>query len=120
MASADKTKPPTKLSEDRVNLTPEVKRQATIEKVSRDILNKISSYGSHPNSRKGISEQADVISKASSPAAEVEKQTFVFNAIDKINNKRRNTLSVDDSSFLIHRLDQLAKQAVDKKPPTRT
>ena len=118
MASADRTKPPARLSEDRVSLTPEVKRQATIEKVSRDILSKISSYGSLHRGRPGVLEQADVSSKASSSSAEVENRTFIFNAIDKINNKTRNTLSVDDSSVLIQRLDQLAKQAADKTPQT--
>ncbi len=118
MDSADRTKPPASLPEDRVSLTPEVKRQATIEKVSRDILSKISSYGSHHTGRPGVLEQADVSSKASSSSAEVENRTFIFNAIDKINNKTRNTLSVDDSSVLIQRLDQLAKQAADKTPQT--
>ncbi len=118
MASADRTKPPARQPEDRVSLTPEVKRQATIEKVSRDILSKISRYGSHHTGRPGVLEQADVSSKASSSSAEVENRTFIFNAIDKINNKTRNTLSVDDSSVLIQRLDQLAKQAADKTPQT--
>ena len=49
-------------------------------------------------------------------AADGEKETtFVFNVIDTINQKRRNTLSVEDSSFLIKRLEQLSKEVSDKK-----
>jgi hypothetical protein len=120
LAAAEKSKPPARLPQDQVKLTPEVKRQATIEKVSRDILTKISRYGSRDGSRQGISEQADVNSEASSPPAKAEKRAFVFNAIDQINIKSTNTLSVDDSSFLIERLDQLAKRGIDKKPATGT
>ena len=115
LASADKTSTPTKPKGDRVELTPEVKRQATIEKVSRDILNKIASYGSHHTSRERIPEQASMSASQSTPSANVENRTFVFNAIDAINKKSKNSLSVDDSSFLIQHLDQLAKQSGDKK-----
>jgi len=44
-----------------------------------------------------------------------KETTFVFNVIDTINQKRRNTLSVEDSSFLIKRLEQLSKEEGDKK-----
>ena len=41
--------------------------------------------------------------------------TFVFNSIDNVNEKRTNTLSVEDSSFLIRRFEQLANESADKK-----
>ncbi len=115
MASEGKYKMPEKPPADRVDLTPEVKRQATIEKVSKDILDKISRYGSLNSIRQKITEHAKVNADNKSLSGREEKTTFVFNAIDTINNKRTNTLSVDDSSFLIQRLEQLAKGAGDKK-----
>ena len=119
MASAGKTDKPAKPVEDRVDLAPEAKRQATIEKVSRDILNKISSYVSQHDSRPRLSEHARTSASLSIPPAEMENRRFVFNTIDTINNKSRNSLSVDDSSFLIQRLDQLAKQAGDKRSQSK-
>ncbi len=116
MASDGKNKMPEKPQTDRVSLTPEGKRQATIEKVSKDILDKISRYGSLNETRQRITEHTNVDSDNETLPHKVENKTFVFNAIDTINKKRTNTLSVDDSSFLIQRLEQSAKKASDKKP----
>ena len=117
MAMKDTSKPPGIPRTDRVNLTPEAKRQATIEKVSQDILNKISRYGSLNETRQRMSDQPDLDSDNPGSPHRAVKKTFVFNAIDTINNqKRTNTLSVDDSSFLLQRLEQLAKKAGDKEP----
>ncbi len=116
LASTDIPRAIAKLPEDRVNLTSEVNRQTMIEKVSKEILNKISSYGSCHNSLQQKSEQLSRKANPAVPPADVENQRFVFNAIDAVNNKRQNALSVDDSSFLIKRLDQLAKQAGDQNP----
>jgi hypothetical protein len=116
MASEGKNKLPQKLRTDRVSLTPEGKRQATIEKVSKDILDKISRYGSLNETNQSVSEQTNANPGYENLPHKEENKTFVFNAIDTINNKSTNTLSVDDSSFLIQRLEQLAKKAGDKKP----
>jgi hypothetical protein len=39
---------------------------------------------------------------------------FVFNVINSNNEKTTNTLEIENSMFLIKRLEQLAKEAVDK------
>jgi len=116
IVSEDKNKLPQKLKTDRVSLTPEGKRQATIEKVSKDILDKISRYSSLNEIDQSITEQTDVNPGYENLPDKEKNKTFVFNAIDTINKKSTNTLSVDDSSFLIQRLEQLAKKAVDKEP----
>ena len=103
------------LPTDRVNLTPEGKRRATIEKVSKDILDKISRYGSLSANRHGLTDLAKADSINGTISDKEKKTTFVFNAIDTINNKKTNTLSVEDSSFLIQRLEQSAKEVGDNK-----
>jgi hypothetical protein len=50
-----------------------------------------------------------------SASAKPNRVGFVFNVIDTINNKTTNTVSVEDSSFLIQRLEQLSKDAVGIK-----
>ena len=115
MASANKKSLSEKLPSDQVSLTPEGKRQATIERVSKDILEKISRLGS----RNGVDQQPtehakDGVEKETT-ADDGKETTFEFNVIDTINEKRRNTLSVEDSSFLIKRLEQLSKEEGDKK-----
>jgi hypothetical protein len=115
MASEGKNKAPGTQSADRVSLTVEERRQAAIEKVSKDIFDKITSFGSLTETRRRITEQARSNSEKKALPDTAQKTNFVFNAIDSINKKQTNTLSVEDSSFLIQRLEQLAKEAGDKK-----
>jgi hypothetical protein len=100
---------------DQVNLSAGSKRQATIEKVSRDILNKITRFGSAAETSRATVEDAGMSKQNESPANEEHETKFVFNAIDSINQKTRNMLSVEDSGFLIRKLEQLAKVSGNQK-----
>jgi hypothetical protein len=115
MTSANKKSLSEKLPADQVSLTPEGKRQATIERVSKDILEKISRLGSRNGVDQQPTERAKDGVEKDTAADDGKETTFVFNVIDTINQKRRNTLSVEDSSFLIKRLEQLSKEEGDKK-----
>ena len=99
---------------DQINLSPEGKRRAILDRVAQDILNKISRYCSkselkarkQDHSRENLSNDLD---------PENKKETgFVFNVIDDLNKKTTTALSVKDTKFLIDRLEQLAKDAVEK------
>jgi hypothetical protein len=115
MISEGKSNVAAKPQSDKIHLSPEGKRQAMIEKVSKDILDKLSRYDSLNESRQRNTEYENINSDNGVLPRKTENETFVFNAIDSINQKSTNTLSVDDSSFLIQRLEQLAKKASDKK-----
>ena len=115
MASVNKKSLSEKLPADQVSLTPEGKRQATIERVSKDILEKISRLGSGNGVDQQPTERAKDGVEKETAADDGKETTFVFNVIDTINQKRRNTLSVEDSSFLIKRLEQLSKEEGDTK-----
>jgi len=115
MTSANKKSLSEKLPADQVSLTPEGKRQATIERVSKDILEKISRLGSRYGVDQQPTERAKDGVKKETAADDGKETTFEFNVIDTINQKRRNTLSVEDSSFLIKRLEQLSKEEGEKK-----
>ena len=116
MASGNRKNLSEKLPTDQVSLTPRGKRLATMEKVLKDILEKISRLGTHNGDEQPLAERAkkDEV-EMEAAAEEAPETTFVFNVIDTINQKRKNTLSVEDSSFLIKRLEQLSKEKSDKK-----
>ena len=97
---------------DRVDLTSEGKRRTTIEKVSKEILDKIIRFGSQADSPHGSSEHMKTNTDKVSSSAKPDRIGFVFNVIDTINNKKTNTISVEDSSFLIQRLEELSKDAI--------
>ena len=98
--------------EDQINLSPEGKRKATMEKVAKDIVDKIGRLGT--NQRK---DQSKIELSLNGQLKEIETQKsvdskFVFNIIDEVNRKKKTTLSVEDTKFLMKRLEQLAKGAV--------
>jgi len=98
---------------DRVNLTSEGKRRATIEKVSKEIFDKIIRFGSQADSPHRRSEQIKGKADREIAVAKTDKAGFVYNVIDAINKKTTNSVSVEDSSFLIQRLEQLSKDTMD-------
>jgi ABC-type sulfate transport system substrate-binding protein len=103
---------------DQIDLSPEGKRKATIEKVSDEILNKISELGN-----KVATDPYDnnVSKEPSAPTVEPESSTdneFVFNVIDEVNRKKTTTYSAKDIDFLMNSIEQLAKEFVEKKGET--
>ena len=104
-----------KILKDQVDLSPQVKRKATIEKVSDQILNIISELG---NEMAADSYESNISKDQSAPAVEPEKSNdneFVFNVIDKINQKKTTTYSVKDINLLMNNIEQLAKEFVEKE-----
>ena len=99
---------------DQIHLTPEGKRRATLEKVSKDILDKITRFESPAENHHQITERINSEINDNAVAGKESAGQFVFNVIDHINTKRTNTLSVEDSRFLIQQLEQLAKEAANK------
>ena len=104
-----------KSASDRVNSNSEAKRRATIEKVSKDIFDKIIRFGSQTDSSHQKSEKIKINLDNETASAHKSKRGFVFNVIDTINKKTTNTVSVEDSNFLIQRLEQLSKETMEMK-----
>jgi len=100
---------------DRAKLTSGGKRRATIEKVSKEIYEKIIRFGSQADSSQPKSKQIKGKVNRKVASAKTNKTGFVFNVIDTINKKTTNTVSVEDSSFLIQRLEQLSKDTMEIK-----
>ena len=100
---------------DRAKLTSGGKRRATIEKVSKEIYEKIIRFGSQADSSQSKSKQIKGKVNRKVASAKTNKTGFVFNVIDTINKKTTNTVSVEDSSFLIQRLEQLSKDTMEIK-----
>ena len=91
---------------NRMNLTPMGKRQAAIERVSKAILDKIFRYGSLDATHQNQTDPAKDNSHQQILGPKENKTKFVFNAIDSINNKKTNTLSVEDPIFFSKNLGQ--------------
>ena len=99
---------------DQINLSTEGKRKAIIERVAQDILNKISRYGTKSEMRTQEQDLSRENAKSVTDSDKKKETGFVFNVIDELNKKTKTALSVKDTKFLIDRLEQLAKDAVEK------
>ena len=100
---------------DPINVSLEGQRQATMEKVSNEIYNKITGGGSLTNQNQQIDRQANEKPENEKKSEKRRDNEFVFNVIDHINQKQTNSLPMEDSSFLVKKLEKLAKEAVNKK-----
>jgi hypothetical protein len=99
---------------DQIDLSSEGKRKAILDRVAQDILNKISHYGSKGEMMTQKHDQPRENAKNSLDPDNKKETGFVFNVIDDLNKKTKTALSVKDTKFLIDRLEQLAKDAVEK------
>ena len=104
-----------KISTDRADSTSEGKRRATIEKVSKEIFDKIIRFGSQTDSPLQKSDLVKEEMGEEIASVKTNESGFVFNVIDGINKKTTNTVSVEDSKFLIQRLEQLSKDTMERK-----
>ena len=111
--SVQKLKPGTmKQPSDQIKLSTEGKRRATIERVAREIINKISHYGAEGEIKPQEQNESRENAKNSLESDNKKETGFVFNVIDNLNEKKTTALSVKDTKFLIDRLEQLAKETV--------
>lgn len=104
-----------KNSVDRINISAEAKRQGIIDKVASDIVERITRFGPQDDV------DHEIVGKLQEELGQPiefkshEKPEFVYNTIDNNNQKVKNTLSMENSDFVMQRLEQLAKNAVDEK-----
>jgi hypothetical protein len=103
-----------KSSMDQISISTEGKRQAIIDQVAADIVDRITSFGPRDEFDQEIVDKLESEIGRKVDFNKAKKPEFVFNTIDKENGKKTSTIPVDDSRFLINRLEDLAKEAVDR------
>ena len=101
-----------KVSADSVSISSEGKRQAIIEKVAANIVDRIISEGPKEENDEHITDQ---IEKELGKKIDFTKgkNQFTYTSVDKDNNKVAQTLSVEDSKFVVKRMTELARQVAD-------
>ena len=98
---------------DKISISLEGKRQTIYNNITANIVERIT--------RRGRLERIDhKTAKQFQYKNDHKKAEFVYNSIDNGKKKRTNTLSIENSRFLISRLEQLASEAINKdiKPQT--
>jgi len=99
--------------EDKINLSAVGKRQAIIEKVAADIVERITQSGPQDKVDQEIVEKLEN-ELGQSINFSNQDNSFIFNVIDKDNEKTTAAFQADDPQYFMKRLEALAKEAVDK------
>lgn len=99
---------------DSINISAEGKRRNIIEKVATDIVNRITSKGPQETVDHEILSQLQDEIDAEADNGPPPKANLVYNVIKDDQEKKTNVLAVEDSSFLVKRLEQLARETVGK------
>ncbi|MGD8763647.1 MAG: hypothetical protein PVG87_15160, partial [Desulfobacteraceae bacterium] len=89
------------------------KRKATIERVAKEILDKITHLGKQNTEDQVALETSDQVQNNQGKTEKTNQ--FIFNVIDDLNKKKQTSLSVEDTNFLVNRLEQLVKEAVENE-----
>jgi methionyl-tRNA formyltransferase len=101
-----------KASADSVTISSEGKRQAIIDKVAANIVDRIITEGPKKENEAQITDQIErELGKKINFSK--DKTQFTYTTIDDDNNKTTKTLSVEDSKFVVQRMTELARQVAD-------
>jgi hypothetical protein len=106
----------TKTSVDKIDISAEGKRKTIVDKVAADIVDRITQFGPRdPIEQDIVNQLQNELGKPAELNEETEQhQEFVFNVIDAENKKTTNSLSLEGTHFITRRLEQLAKEEVDR------
>ena len=101
-----------KISADSVTISSEGKRQAIIDKVASNIVDRIITEGPKEKTQEKTTSPIE-----KEPGRNInftkEKNQFTYTKIDENNQKIIHTLSVEDSKFIIQRMAELARKIAD-------
>ena len=99
---------------DRISISVGGKRQAVIDKVAANIIDRIKKFGPQDDVDRKIVNQLKNEMDTDSKFKDQDAVEFVFNVIDGKTDKTTNKLTAEDSSVLLKRLEKLTREAVDK------
>jgi hypothetical protein len=100
------------ISADNVTISSEGKRHTIIDKVAASIVQKIITEGPGEKSEEQIASQIEK-ELGKKLNYDREKNQFTYTAVDSLNNRVTHTLSVEDSTFVVKRMTELARQVAD-------
>ena len=100
---------------DRITISAEGKRKAIIDKVTADVVDRITRFGPREDVDHEVLKRLRNEADPDAESSEADTGQFVFNVIGTDDQKQTSSLPLETSDFLTQRLEELAKEAVEKK-----
>jgi hypothetical protein len=98
---------------DRLDISTGAKRQAVIEKVASAVVERIVTYGPQDEMEKEVFKKLEDSYGAPLVIEQGHPEELLFKVIDG-EGETINALSIEDSSFLTHKLMEITRETVDK------
>ena len=98
---------------DTINISSEAKRRVIVDKVSSEIVGKITKYGPNDDVEKEIFKKLEDQYGANLEVTDKGSSDLIFKVIDD-GGETINSLSIEDSKFLQYSLKNITKDLVDK------
>ncbi len=108
-----KTDPDTSPAQ-QTSMSAEGKRQMVIDKVASAIVDRITRFGPQNETDQEIVDRIHSEIHEKKGTKKEDNGEFIYNVIDDNNNKSMSALSIENSDFMTKRLEELAKETVDK------
>ena len=100
-------------SADSVTISSKGKRQAIIEKVATNIIDRITMEGPREQVEEIITSQIEQELGKKINFTNKKENQFTYTYIDENDKKATKSLSIEDSDFVMKRMTELAKQVAD-------
>jgi len=97
---------------DKINISAEAKRKAIIEKISANIVGRITDFGPNDHIEKEVFKKLENEYGGHLTISKNNPKDLVFKEIDE-NGETVNSLSVEDSEILRYKLEAITKEAVN-------
>ena len=98
---------------DTINISSEAKRRVIVDKVSSEIVGRITKYGPNDDVEKEIFKKLEDQYGANLEVTDKGSSDLIFKVIDD-GGETINSLSIEDSKFLQYSLKNITKDLVDK------
>ena len=98
---------------DTINISSEAKRRVIVDKVSSEIVGRITKYGPNDDVEKKIFKKLENQYGAHLEVTDKGSSDLIFKVIDD-DGETINSLSIEDSKFLQYSLKNITKDLVDK------
>jgi len=97
---------------DSITISAEGRRRAIIEKVTADVVEKITRYGPRDGIEQKVFKQLED-EYGNKLELKEDNSGQLFRVVDRESGEATKTLSIDDSRFLKNRLEEITKNEVD-------
>lgn len=108
---SSKSKNSTTPQSDKISISSEAKRKAVIDKISSNVIEKITQYGPHDNIEEEVFQKLTSEYGKNLAITQNGSTDLIFKEIDE-HGETINSLSVEDSKFLRHKLEEITKATV--------